>query len=708
MTNYIRNKAIVILFSAACCLTSFTSTNAQNNSNKIDSLKQKLAIKNADTTRINAYLALVGAYENSDISIGSKYMDSAYIALKKTNYKKGLSLYLIRRIKFKIFNTNYKQAIGLSKQAQAFFLKEKDTKNYLLACQFEAYSLGRDGQIDQATHLLNAVISKYKNTSYQNQIGQFYFELGQQYLHQGLSQKGLINLQTALLYYKKTRDQEASIHCYRMIQYIYLENGNYKKALSFGSYIMQYKNQDQRSLSNDILIMGKIYYKMGEYKKAESLLMRSYKLAQKLNVDQSLFILSELTNNYIELKNYDAIIHLNTNALSNSELNSYDTYTIYSSLIKAYILKEQFVKAKEYTDRALLLIKKDENLFKNDILIDFYGNVSITENKLGNYKVAYHFLTLSDSLYRCSINKKNILKNIEQLAVFDSKMKESKIRKDNLIKQKQQLTIKNNINYIYTLIAFLFVIMISIIILIIFYLKVNKIKKALFNKNIIISDQKMITDKLNVTINQALHERELLLKEIHHRVKNNLQIIMSLLSIQAKEGGDINDINYFLEKSQSRILAISLIHQNLYENENLENIDYKLYLNDLCKNLDSVLNVWNKNILFKINVDAVVFDLQTAIPLGLIINELVSNSYKHAFSKGIEGEIEITIVSKFEKEYKLIYRDNGIGFIDNENLTPKSLGMELVRLLTSQLKGKLTKMNVKKGTAYQIDFEKII
>ena len=179
---------------------------------------------------------------------------------------------------------------------------------------------------------------------------------------------------------------------------------------------------------------------------------------------------------------------------------------------------------------------------------------------------------------------------------------------------------------------------------------------------------------------------------------------MSLLSIQAKEGNNVKDIDYFVEKSLSRIITISLIHENLYENENLKNIDYKIYLGKLVKNLDSVLNISNKKIDIKINVNSLFLDIQTAVPLGLILNELISNSYKYAFTNRLDGEIEISIIHTIEKKFELIYTDNGIGFPTNETTNHKSLGLDLIQQLTKQLGGKLAKANLNKGVQYKIVF----
>lgn len=290
------------------------------------------------------------------------------------------------------------------------------------------------------------------------------------------------------------------------------------------------------------------------------------------------------------------------------------------------------------------------------------------------------------------------------LANFNTIQAQNNSANIDILGQNQDVTIKNS-HFIYSIILFLFLIVIGVTILIILNKKLKNLKKEVTIKNLIISNEKMISENFKVSVNKTLQERELQLKEIHHRVKNNLQIIISLLRIEAKEGTKINDINYFVEKSQTRILSISLIHQNLYENENLKNIDYKIYLNDMCKNLESILNVSNKEIRFIIDMDTIFFDIETASTLGLILNELISNSYKHAFPNEIEGTIKISIVKNFEKEYTVTYSDNGIGIPADKITTQKSLGLELIELWTKQLNGKLIRKNTKNGLEYEIIFK---
>lgn len=276
--------------------------------------------------------------------------------------------------------------------------------------------------------------------------------------------------------------------------------------------------------------------------------------------------------------------------------------------------------------------------------------------------------------------------------------------KQPVLNQNQNLTLANT-DYRESIIVMLVLTMLISTALIFLYFKMNTLKKELQDKNLIISNQETSINNFNTNLNKIMLERELQLKEIHHRVKNNLQIIISMLRVQAKEGTQINDVNYFVEKSQTRILSIALVHQNLYENDNLNNIDYQIYLKDMCKNLNSILNVSNKKVRFNIKAHGIFFALQTASTLGLIFNELISNSFKHAFANENEGTIKITIVKNFEKEFKITYSDNGIGLPPDQKTIHKSLGLELIELGTKQLNGKLLRKNTKNGLDYQIIFK---
>ena len=204
-----------------------------------------------------------------------------------------------------------------------------------------------------------------------------------------------------------------------------------------------------------------------------------------------------------------------------------------------------------------------------------------------------------------------------------------------------------------------------------------------------------------ITISESLNEKNILLKEIHHRVKNNLQLVMSILEIQASDKENTS-IEGFIEKGQNRIASMVLIHENFYQKEDIGNIDFETYTESLVNNIKTTFGEISKRITVHSKIKNMFFDIQTSIPLGLIINELVTNSFKHGFPNEKTGHITISIEMINETNYKLIIKDTGIGFPKNK-IEKKSIGLELVSLLVLQLKGKLT-IDSKNGTVFEIIF----
>lgn len=203
-----------------------------------------------------------------------------------------------------------------------------------------------------------------------------------------------------------------------------------------------------------------------------------------------------------------------------------------------------------------------------------------------------------------------------------------------------------------------------------------------------------------------LNEKEILLKEIHHRVKNNLQIISSLLNLQA---GTISDTKTkaVVVESQSRVKTMALIHQLLYESDNFSIIDFNKYLHKLMFSLHGTFKNPNQKIQYSINAENVFLDIDKAVPLGLITNELATNAYKYAFQHAEDGIIEIDLKKTNKTQYILTISDNGIGLPETFNMKHSTtLGLKLVNLLTSQIDGSLEILN-KKGTTFFIRFSDV-
>jgi PAS domain S-box-containing protein len=204
-------------------------------------------------------------------------------------------------------------------------------------------------------------------------------------------------------------------------------------------------------------------------------------------------------------------------------------------------------------------------------------------------------------------------------------------------------------------------------------------------------------------IKSSLNEKEVLLKEIHHRVKNNMQIISSLISLQSDYADNEDTIKMF-EDSKNRIRSMALIHEKLYQSEDISLIDFADYIESLAGRLLEVYGVAGRGINLRINAEDIFLSIDAAIPCGLIINELVSNSIKHAFPNGRLGQITIDM-EKHNGGYMLSVSDDGVGFpedIDYKNT--ESLGLQIVQTLTSQLRGKI-ELYVNGGTRFEIIFK---
>ena len=214
-----------------------------------------------------------------------------------------------------------------------------------------------------------------------------------------------------------------------------------------------------------------------------------------------------------------------------------------------------------------------------------------------------------------------------------------------------------------------------------------------------ITERRQSEEKIRV----SLREKEILLREIHHRVKNNLQIISSLLNLQSKYVRDKRDLE-MMRESQDRIRSMALIHEKLYKSESLADIDSREYVTDLTRELMRLYGT-KSDISLKIEVEDVFLDIDTAIPCGLIINELVSNCLKHAFPGGKSGEITVRLRS-LDGKTELLVSDNGVGIPEDMNpFEAESLGLRLVTILAEdQLEGDIG-LDRSKGTSFYITFK---
>jgi PAS domain S-box-containing protein len=199
----------------------------------------------------------------------------------------------------------------------------------------------------------------------------------------------------------------------------------------------------------------------------------------------------------------------------------------------------------------------------------------------------------------------------------------------------------------------------------------------------------------------SLHEKETLLKEIHHRVKNNLQVISSLLNLQSNSI-ESRETRELVRESQNRVRSMALIHEKLYQSENLAEVNFAEYLRNLTRDLFRSYGAGG--VALKLQTEEIRLDVDTAVPCGLIVTELVSNALKYAFPQGKGGDLHISFAQISRERLALTVTDNGIGLpkeIDPRN--PKTLGLQLVGMLVNQLHGTLDVV-ADGGTTFMVTF----
>ena len=357
-----------------------------------------------------------------------------------------------------------------------------------------------------------------------------------------------------------------------------------------------------------------------------------------------------------------------------------NTYSLYAKLVssldknspqKKVILQDFEVKTVPE------LISKFENLGKDLNPNDFFHLLNEGSRALAAHNFFKEAIIYKDQAIL--ITRKIYAEDLSKsLASFKTEQAVKEKEKE-IVHEKEKTTL-------YSVIALL-----AIIVLIITLLILRKIKK-----------QSRDLSKKNKIIKETLKEKELLVKEVHHRVKNNFQIVSSLLELQTKGIEDEKALE-LANQGKNRVKSMALIHQKLYQNES-GLIDFDEYIRTLIKELSSMYSS-KDSVTTSVSSEDMLFDVDTAIPLGLIINEIITNSYKYAFRNDKENNLSISIHKDDNDDYKLVIEDNGPGLSNNFDVKKaKSLGLRLVNRLVKQLHGTLEQTN-SKGAKFEIYFK---
>lgn len=457
--------------------------------------------------------------------------------------------------------------------------------------------------------------------------------------------------------------------------------------------IIQLKNNPKRdsliipSATNDL---GLYYFVINDYKNSEFYFKQSLELSKTaLDINSSSYkeLYLTINNNLARLKvkeekNNEAIAIITQNVFP--KINSNHEVYVEAS----YILANAYLKNKDYLNFEKINNYNEQH--QDDHITYKYQYLSLNIQYLIGQKKHKEALELYKQFYELRAkefdnNNKEQFKSAEiNYLLLEN---ENTIRaKNSEIEEKQTKTL--------LFILVFFVLIFGIILFM--YINIFKKKKQIekMNDSIIIQKNE---------IEHSLKEKEILLKEIHHRVKNNLQIISSILDLQLMNTVDL-ELKEVLREGQNRIQTIALIHKNMYQKELYSEVNFKDYTEELVEQILSTLN-YQKNINIKYSIDSILLPLDYAIPLSLIITEIITNSFKHAFKNVNDGNIRITLNELEHKIYTLKIEDNGIGFDISSVNKENSIGLDLIEGLTEQINGNLNIESYQnKGTIFIITF----
>ncbi len=477
---------------------------------------------------------------------------------------------------------------------------------------------------------------------------------------------------------EKFNDKKAIALAYSDLSNLFWKHAKYEKGVEYGLKSLNiFEKRGINDLDYDftLYVVGNNYLELKNYQKARQYFEHSIAIGERYGFYNNLSdVYISLVDLNAYLNNYPKAEEAGANALKYAELLNNDFMLMRSwlSIGKLQVLQGNYITAAESLQKSIAIAS-------DDFGDEYY--LSMAYEALGkafagnhNYKDAYQAFAEYDKL-------KNIIFTAEAdhrisllQTEFDVAEKESTIQ-DQESKIKKQSTRQTYIS------VFAGLLLLLLLLLFITFQNNRKKSKLLREQN---------------------EEKEFLLKEIHHRVKNNLGIVSSLLDLQSAKMKDPNVIKA-IQASQNRVYSMSMIHQKLYQGKNLAAIEMKDYFIDLSNHILDSYGAKDQ-VSLEYEMDTVELDVDTAIPLGLIVNELITNAFKYAFPNNRIGRIIIGFHKKDHQTIVLEVADDGVGRHNNAEIKGTGFGTQLIKLLTRQLDGKIKRKD-KNGTSVSIEFK---
>ncbi|WP_299677126.1 sensor histidine kinase [uncultured Dokdonia sp.] len=688
-------KKIVLLAALASTTLVFSQKEQER-----DSLKQALSLKVVDSVKHKTYIHLIRNYFPHEIDSAAHYGKEMLHFSEKNNYTKGVIKSNI--ILAKINRTLKNNDEGLKQDSLAYELAHKiqDTTQMRDALiGITKYYVITNNLVDAKKYGLQTLeLSNKENTPINTQIEiaitqSFIYKSFEEYeasiailfpLREHLNNPEVLDI----------RKQEIN----KKLAETYELSKDYTKALTYYKEALGYATKTNILLKKMLLTLnvGNVYDMIDSIQQAKSYNLQAYQLIEdnKAYAAYKPYIASRLGSNYMKLKDYEsASINFNRILEYGKETqNNFMIANAYVNLGDVLMKQNKITEAKKMLNNSKKRYLKElhktnpkERLTVYEALIAIDTLQKKYDKKTFENQMAY--FKLKDSLDNKKVQQK--IANIE--LQYQASQKDEKIKLLDAHNDAHHLLIEKEKNNVLTLrIIGLLLLLLGILL----YYKFHSKQKALR----IIDEQKRELEIRN-------RENELLTQEMHHRVKNNLQIIMTLLSSSSnKDNLAHNDVKNILKESKNKIKTMALIHQDLYasKEKGAGDILASSYFANLITNIKkSYTVVKEREIVIRHKFEDIKVPLNIGVPLGLIVNELLTNAIKYAFEKKEDNVIDVAFAkAENEDALTLTIKDNGVGF-KKETLENGSFGILMVRGLVEQLDGKIS-INHLDGVAYEI------
>lgn len=472
---------------------------------------------------------------------------------------------------------------------------------------------------------------------------------------------------------------------------IYVGLGNYYRQAKDWDEAESYYNkalevrldlEDSSGLFNTYQVLGLLFSNQGVFDKAKDNYLKAQNYIQNRTRPQNLAALySNLGSTYLETQLYDSARYYYRNTFDQyvKSGNKYSQALTLNNLSTLSFTLKQYNQANKHAFKGVALARE---VNAPRLLSSLYYNLSDNYQALGNYERSFHYYKLSDSIdFEITNEEKN--KQLAQLEVkFETAQKDKEIAQQNLDLAEADTQRK-----------LLFAGLVILLLIVGFTYGLLRRKRK---SNEALQLQKSLVEKRE-------KEKALLLRELHHRVKNNFQIVSSLLNLQYYDTED-KETAAAIKSGQARVEAMSMIHRELYQSENITTIEMQDYITHLIDNTAYFFDYDSDEFDTDLTVDQQPLGVKYAIPLGVIINELITNSFKHAFRTVKRPLLGLSLsINEPSQQVSLSLWDNGPGLPDRSDIQETSFGLELIRDLVSQLKGSFS-IEGNEGSKFVINF----